>query len=147
MTTPDLEEQIRFSVPLPPRYLRSNARSHWGVKSQAKIAYSADVYWAFDKQITDPRLWPVDGSDFPWERAKVTYTWCHAGVAPDISNLGANTKALQDFLCVAPNTGLQRNDCFYLGIVADDKHIEPTYRLRKVPHRADECVEIRVTRL
>lgn len=126
---------IELTVPLPPTSLRSNSRSHWGQKVRDKVVYSRDVYAEWMCRADRYRHALV-------EKATVLYVWCHAGTTPDVANLGANLKALQDFLCMAPNTGKQRNDCYYLGIIGDDRNIRPLYRALKVEHRRDECVRV-----
>lgn len=143
-TTPNAAASVTFCVGLPPKELRSNSRAFWAAKVKAKQAYSRAV-WG----------WMVDayGGDWTaycrsWKRARVTYTWRYAGVAPDAGNLGPNLKALQDILCQAPDTGkLAVNNTTYLGLVEDDKGIEPVYKLEKVQRRAAEGVSIRIERL
>lgn len=138
---------IEFTVPLPPAALRSNSRAFWGAKKAAKVKYSeavAEEWFGFDwctRSTVEQR------NSMPWKQARVTYTWRYCGVAPDRQNLGANLKALTDILCCAPNTGLQRNDTTYLGLVEDDKGVEPVYELERVKTRAETGVVIRIERL
>ena len=139
---------ITLMLPLPPPALRSNSRAFWAAKVKAKQAYSVEVWEAWLE--TDAALWRETGtyrmSDPAWKRARVTYTWRHCGVAPDLGNLGGNTKALQDILCMAPKT-MQANGTTYLGLIEDDKGITPEYRLKKVKHRAEQGVEIVIERI
>lgn len=139
-----MTDAITFTVALPPRALRSNnSRYRWFEKMRARQEYSGAVWEAF----LDSDASGKDAS-CPWQRARITYTWRYCGTAPDISNLGANTKALQDFLCTAPNTGKMRpNNCTYLGLVEDDKGVEPVYVLERVRHRGEEGVIVKVERL
>ena len=139
-------ETIQFRVPLPPSPLRSNSRAHWQTKMGAKQAYSRDVLTAWGHS-HEPRPGCCDVEGAPWKAARVTYTWRYAGVAPDRQNLGANLKALTDILCCAPNTGkLATNHTTYLGLIEDDKGIDPEYRLEKVSRRAAEGVLVRIER-
>lgn len=138
-----MTERIVFSVPLPPKSLRANARAHWAVKKEDADAY-ADVVAAYWRGARAGQLPP------PWERARVTYTWKHAGVTPDHSNLGGNTKHLQDILCVAPKLSPQQAAKYrrwHLGIIENDSGIEAVFKSEKVAHKADECVEIEIVRL
>lgn len=142
MTT-ETAQVVRFSVPLPDPALRSNSRSHWRTKMGAKQDYSRAVWgwWLMAET-------PVWQAWLPWKAARVTYTWKYCGVAPDAGNIPANLKALQDILCMAPNTGkLAVNNMTYLGIVEDDKHIEPVYLMERVSRRAAQCVEVLIERL
>lgn len=135
---------ITFLVPLPPSVLRSNSRAYWRTKVAAKVTYSRAVWvWWIDAQGGD---WATYYRDLPWKVAKVTYTWRYCGVAPDRQNLGANLKALTDILCCAPDTGLQANHTTYLGLVEDDKGIDPHYALERVMRRAQTGVTVRVER-
>lgn len=148
MSKASAEQTITFVVDLPPAALRSNSRAHRWAKVKAKQAYSEMVWESWRE--TDAALWRETGtyrmSDPAWKAARVTYEWRYCGVAPDLSNLGANTKALQDMLCMAPKTR-QTNGTTYLGLVEDDKGIEPVYRLKRVAHRVDEGVEIVIERI
>ena len=135
---------IRFTVPLPPGALRSNSRAHWAAKKKAADAYSLYVI------VSD---WPRQGGGTPeqmgcpWKQAKVTYTWRYAGVRPDHSNLGGNTKHLQDIICMAPRNTDARYKRWHLGLVEDDAGITAEYRLEKVAHRHQEEVMIEIRRL
>lgn len=138
---------IEFEVPLPPKAIRSNSRYFWAAKVKAKREYSDAVYQAACENFYARVAMGLSSAVAPWQRARVTYTWRYCGVAPDLANLGGNTKALQDFLCMAPNIGRRENGCTYLGLIEDDKGITPVYQLEKVAHRTDECVVIRIERL
>jgi hypothetical protein len=136
--------EIRFLVPLPPKELRANSRALWPAKKRAADAYSGEVYWAFDQQVTDPKLWPV-GPPFPWQRARVHYVWRYRGVEPDQGNIGASTKALQDVLCVAPKLGIEqakKYSRFHIGIVENDRGITATYETEHVDRRDQQGVYI-----
>lgn len=135
-------EVIEFMMPLPPPSLRSNSRAHWRTKVTAKQAYSRAVFVWYAEQ---PYQFFADRFGFPWKAARVTYTWRHAGVAPDLGNIGPNVKALQDILCMAPKTR-QANGTTYLGLIEDDKGIEPVYKLEKVARRAVEGILIQIER-
>ena len=127
---------IKFSVPLPPPQCLANSRAHWTRRSQAALRYSEAVYVEVARQGVDiPRE--------PWPAADVSYVWHYCNGQPDRSNLGGHTKLLQDLLCMAPPAATKR---YYLGIVDDDKHIWPAYDLKKVPHRINERVEVRITK-
>ena len=141
-----MSDVIEFRVPLPPAATRSNSRAFWAAKVKAKQAYSRAVWgWMLDAHGGD---WTTYYRSLPWKRAKVTFRWRYAGVAPDLGNLGANTKALQDIICMAPNTGkMAVNNTVYLGLVEDDKGIEPIFELEKVQRRAAEGVVVRIERL
>ena len=148
---------IAFLVPLPPPELHSNPKTwrtdrsgkkrrvppHWTEKVKAKQAYSADVWtaWQFRDRRSGPTAPPA------WTRARIVYEWRYCGNAPDEQNLGANLKALTDILCMAPNNGLQRNNTTYLGLVEDDKGLEPHYTMKRVAHRTDEGVYVTLVRL
>ena len=137
--------EITFFVPLPPPELRSNSRAHYRTKTAAKQVYSREVWTWF--KLADQRL-AIDAIlDLPWQRARVTYTWRYAGVAPDKQNLGANLKALTDILCMAPNNGLQANRTTYLGLVEDDKGVDPVYQLEHVKRRAAQGVSVKIEKL
>lgn len=136
-------EVIEFQVSLPPAALRSNSRAHWKTKYAAKQAYSGEALYTYEA---------VKGAWMallikPWKQAKVTYTWRYCGVAPDRQNLGANLKALTDIICCAPNNGLQANHTTYLGLIEDDKGIDPHYALERVKRRVEQCVVIKIERL
>lgn len=134
---------VSFAVPLPPRSLRANGRSHWAIRKRDADAYSLDVYRAL-------LATGVQRLGQRWRRARVTYVWCHAGVAPDHGNLGGNTKYLQDILCTAPKLPpdqAKKYRRWHLGIIANDAGIEAVYRLRKVPSRKEERCEITIERL
>ena len=138
------DETIAFTCPLPPSVLRSNSRAHWRTKMGAKQAYSRAVFGEWSQQ--PYQFFARFG--FPWKRAHVTYTWRYAGVAPDKQNLGANLKALTDIISCAPNTGkLSTNNTMYLGLVEDDKGVEPEYKLEKVARRAAEGVYVEIRRM
>ncbi|MCR4338259.1 MAG: hypothetical protein NUW01_00070 [Gemmatimonadaceae bacterium] len=157
-----MSDTIAFLCPLPPPELHSNPKTwrtdrsgkkrrvppHWTEKVKAKQAYSERVYvqWAVHSAIhaaeTHGELFGV-----PWKRARIIYEWRYCGNAPDEQNLGANLKALTDILCMAPNNGLQTNNTTYLGLVEDDKGLEPEYRLTRVAHRTDEGVYVTLVRL
>lgn len=126
---------LELIFPLPPASLRSNSRAHWARKMRDKVAYSRDVYAS----------WMVKQERFEGgviASASVLYVWRFSGAVPDLANIGANLKALQDFLCFAPDNGRQRNDCHYLGIIRDDRQIRPIFRAMKVAKRSDECVQV-----
>lgn len=137
---------ISFQVPLPPSTLRSNSRAHWRTKMGAKQGYSREVLWAWGhSHEPGPGCCDVEGA--PWKAAHVTYTWRYAGVAPDKQNLGANLKALTDIICCAPSTGkLATNHTTYLGLIEDDRGIEPEYKLEKVARRSEEGVLVTIRR-
>lgn len=140
-------ERIVFSVPLPPTALRSNSRAHRWAKKKAADEYADAIQYALGCQrlVAAPRrLWN------PWTAARVTYTWKHAGVAPDHSNLGGNTKYLQDIICVAPKLSPEQAAKYkrwHLGLIENDSGIEAVFKSEKVAHKADECVEIEIVRL
>ena len=140
---------IAFLVPLPPAALRSNTRRHWTEKVKAKQAYSKAVWAEYLTQCADRRTRAAGHVVRPatWKRARIVYEWRYCGNAPDEQNLGANLKALTDILCMAPNNGLQRNNTTYLGLVEDDKGLEPHYTMTRVAHRTDEGVYVTLERL
>ena len=112
-----MTDTIRFTVPLPPTALRSNARAHWAAKKKAADEYSLAVFAAY-VAAPDAKKMLLQKS---WTKARVTYTWRYCGVAPDHSNLGGNTKYLQDIICRPPvNCGTDR---WYLGIIENDSGI------------------------
>lgn len=133
-------ERIVFTVPLPYPALRANSRSHWATRKKAADAYSMDVmngYWSAE-------FHPHDHTSIPWDAALVTYTWRYAGAQPDHSNLGGNTKYLQDILCVAPRFAPGKYKRWHMGIVVNDREIEAVFKLEKVAHKADECVLVEI---
>lgn len=129
-------QRIVFQVSLPPPSLRANSRSHWATKKKDADTYSAEVYWHYREQVG----YKVMG----WKQARATFTWFSCGVQPDHSNLGGNTKYLQDILCMAPTTKAGK-DRFYLGIVEDDAGITAEYTSVRVKKKAEECVLIEIT--
>ena len=136
-------DSITFFVPLPPPACRSNSRAFWAAKVKAKQAYSEAVYAAAVGTLSGRVGIALASAVAPWQRARVTYTWRYCGVAPDLGNLGGNTKALQDILCMAPKT-MQANGTTYLGLIEDDKGITPVYELEKVKHKTDEGVLVTI---
>ena len=141
MTT-ESTQTIRFNVPLPPVWIRSNSRSHWARRVRAKQEYSQTVLmYAVDAE----PAWPAAVLNQRWARARVTFTW-RACKLPDQANVLPNCKALLDILCTAPKT-TQRNDTTYLGIIEDDKGVEAIGRVEKVARRADEGVLVTIERV
>lgn len=122
---------IEFTVPLPPVTLRANGRAHWRTKTRDADTYSVAVLLAWES--CEGIISPQRG--VAWKKATVTYRWRYAGVAPDLGNLGGNTKYLQDILCMAPKSKAGKNR-WYLGLVEDDKGITPVYELEKVAHKS-----------
>ena len=104
------------------------------------------MLWAFDTNGWE-REARIFCAGMPWKQARIVYEWRYCGNAPDEQNLGANLKALTDILCMAPNNGLQRNNTTYLGLVEDDKGLEPHYTMTRVAHRTDEGVYVTLERL
>ena len=149
-------ERISFLVPHPPKALRPNRRAaHWATRAKAADEYSEVVV----DQAYFVSIWPKPELDtaivthrktLPWERARVTYTWRYAGVAPDIDNIAGALKCLQDTLCVAPPPNKRSKDKrnrWYLGLIENDSGIEATFKREKVKHKADEGVLVEVARL
>lgn len=129
-----MSDVIELRVPLPPVMLRSNGRAHYYKRNKAADTYSLLVFASVTRQVVPAAQ--------RWKKARVTYTWCHAGVPPDHGNLGGNTKALQDVLCVAPAGSAGKNR-WYLGFVEDDKGITAEYATKKVT-KDEECVLVRI---
>ena len=142
--TEEISFTVWFMVPLPPACLRSNARTHWAKRKQAADAYSHEV---------ESAVWDETRSQYPrslrwnyvypWAKAHVTYTWRYAGKKPDHSNLGGNTKYLQDILCMAPKLPPAQAEVYkrwHLGLVEDDSGITAEFKLERVRHKRDECV-------
>ena len=129
-------ETVEFEVPLPPASLRSNARAHWRKRKADADAYSEGVAWS---------MMSVRRDGCPWAAARVTYTWRYCGNKPDVSNVAGSTKHLQDIICMAPKNGAGK-DRYYLGIVENDREIEPVYKLERVAHRDQQGVTIRIER-
>jgi hypothetical protein len=127
--------------------LRGNSRAHWATKKRDADAYSEEVYFAYADPIDrETRII----AEWGWAHAAVTYTWCYAGAMPDLGNIPGNVKYLQDILCAAPVLGPKQTRKYrrwHLGLVENDRNIIPEYRLVKVQHRAEERVEITVTRI
>src|SRR6185312_716480 len=118
---------IEFAAPLPPAALRVNRSRgrHWSTKHKAAAAYSEEIgnYWLDIESIFRNKYLL---EDVPFERAKVTYTWCYASVPPDIDNIAGSLKVLQDTLCLAPtkiNPSHRLSDRWYLGLITDDQGI------------------------
>lgn len=137
---------ITFTVPLPPKELRLNHRAqHWAARAKAADAYSGivEVFYLATNLVPS-------GSVFPWTSASVTYTWRYASARPDIDNIAASLKVLQDSLGCAPppnSRSKDRRDRWYLGLVADDGGLEPvTFRREKVATKAEEGVVVRIER-
>lgn len=145
--------EIRFTVPLPPPALRLNHRAqHWGARAKAADEYSAKVHtaWWQSGEVRFRTVTGTDGSSRPISvrSASVEYTWRYAGKRPDIDNIAASIKVLQDTLGCAPANGKAGRDRWFLGIVADDGDLEPvTFRREKVARRADEGVSIVIRRV
>ncbi len=141
--------RIAFLVPLPPRALRRNTATverenpkpgqskrrsvHWSERAALKRQYQEDVWCAG---------YVRGGRGCPWERARLTLEWRHAGIAPDQDNALASLKSLIDVLHCKSNRPL--------GIVVDDSpehlRIEPVQCV-KVKHRADEGVYVEIEKL
>lgn len=135
-------ETISFLVPLPPSALRPNRRApHWATRRKAADEYSEDVWCDAHVSGAVCDRWSLK---MPWLRARVTYTWRYAGVAPDIDNIAGALKALQDCLCVAPVKASK--DRWYLGLVENDQGIEATFKREKVARKADEGVYVEIER-
>lgn len=131
--------EVAFVVPLPPRALRVNrARgAHWATRQRAAGPYSHAVYLAY------LRAYPGGPPPAPrWETARGEFIWCHAGVAPDVDNVAGSLKVLIDAICCAPRHAGQ--DRWYLGLLADDRGLVPTFGREKVAHRADEGIRVRL---
>jgi len=135
-----MAETIRFQVPLPPVWIRSNNRSHWTRRTGVKQAYSERVLECW-RDVSQGRYdrWSVGPS---LAQARVTFTWraCHL---PDQANVLGNCKALLDILCMAPKT-TQPNNTTYLGIIEDDKGVEAIGKIEKVAHRHEEAVLVEI---
>ena len=135
---------IRFTVPLPPVFVRSNSRSHWARRVKAKQEYSECV---FDHWLDVCREYrnAYMLEDVPFDAARVTFTWraCHL---PDQANVLGNCKALLDILCMAPKT-TQTNNTTYLGLLEDDRNVEAIGKVEKVSKRVDECVVVEIVKL
>ena len=143
-----MSESIEFTVPLPPVSLRANSRAHWSKKKRDADAYSEAVWRAAFYQDCSPVRLAIraDRQEVPWAAAHVVYTWHYCGVAPDHGNLGANTKYLQDILCMAPKSKAGK-DRYYLGIVENDSGLTCEYHMEKVAKRTLENVHIKITRV
>lgn len=141
--------EIRFTVPLPPPALRLNHRAqHWGARSKAADEYSEAVHAAAFGDGSELRRVHLQAALGPWPAASVEYTWRYAGRRPDIDNIAASIKVLQDTLGCAPANGKAGRDRWFLGIVADDGDLEPvTFRREKVARRADEGVLVVIRRV
>lgn len=142
---------IEFEVPLPPKELRLNHRAqHWAARAKAADAYSEVVAITFGNYEAPLTTGPLC-SRLPWDRASVTYTWRYAGVRPDIDNIAASIKVLQDSLGCAPapnSRSKDKRERWYLGLVAEDGALEPvTFQREKVARRAAECVVVRIERI
>ena len=147
-------ERVTFTVPLPPRSLRDNASAHWGQRKKDADSYSMDVFASLHVHAGETwcrRFMKDNRTDrWPWARAHVTYVWKYASVAPDHSNLGRHTKYLQDIICMAPKLSPEvaaKYKRYHLGIIENDSGIEAKYKLEKVAHRRDECVELTIERV
>lgn len=138
-----MNESIRFSVQLPPRGLRRNSETskhNW--RAKLKDEYSEAV-WCAARTMTPGAAAVhvmVREDHVPWEKAHLTLVWKHAGVAPDHDNALSSLKVLVD--CI--HTRGRRP----LGIVVDDspEHLTIELTTRKVAHRAEEGVDVSITR-
>lgn len=143
-----MSDRITFTVPLPPKAIRSNSRYFWAAKVKAKQAYSAAVWSSAASAGVWGYVSPFNIHGVPWQRARVTFTWRAAGVLPDQANIAGNCKALLDIICCAPNTGkLTVNRTTYLGLIENDRNVELVCRVEKVAHRSDEAVVVEIERL
>lgn len=113
-----MTDTIAFQCPLPPQALRLNHRAqHWAARSKAADEYSAQVTEAFITHTGGA------GVIARWKAASVTYTWRYAGPRPDIDNIAASVKVIQDTLCSAPPPNRRSKDKrvrWYLAVIEDD---------------------------
>ena len=148
MTETDIGGVVRFSVELPPRGLRTNSRAqNRGWRAALTREYAEAVWIAGYASITkavrekarEPRAVVVLGN--PWEKAHLTLTWKHAGVAPDRDNVIHNCKALIDVLHARSKRPLS--------LVVDDSpaHLTIEAFTEKVRRRVDECVVVELHEL
>ena len=144
-----MSERIEFTVPLPPVSWRKNSRATRWYKTADAVAYSETVYATACDSFATRVAMALSSAVRPWARARVSYEWRYCGTKPDPANVPANVALLQDILCMAPNVGIQRHPSkiTYLGLIEDDKHIEPSWTATRVRHRTDECVRIEIERL
>lgn len=141
---------ITFEAPLPPRGLRANHATHINAYRARLVREYQEAVWCagwqalIDQTHIDlsPGRRPDDAfgsAARPWEYARLSIQWRHAGVAPDADNALASLKALIDVL----HTRSQRP----LGIVVDDSPahlVIERVELVKVRHRAEEGVRVSI---
>ena len=134
-----MPDVIEFSVPLPPSCLSPNASAHWSQKAAAKREY-AEVVWLAG-QFGDPGCVPPwymrPRWHKPWAWAAVHLTW-YSIQRKDEDNIIGHCKSLID--------GLSSKGQKPLSIFEDDKRITVTAEWRKVSHKVEQCVEVRVMR-
>lgn len=158
------EQRIELTCPLPPPSLRKNSRAGWRQRAEQARLYSWEVnqcYQAWLSETNDAlirlriRAYPgetvsgvVGGPEvfwLPWPRAIVAYEWRYCGAQPDQANIPANVAVLQDILCMAPDNGSQSKRC-YLGICENDRDLIPSWSMKRVSHKSDECVVVIIER-
>ena len=134
-----MAESITFSVSHPPACLSPNSRAHWRTENAAKQAYATEV-WASGvgiKGIKRHRLRDTPELQMPWEQAAVHLTW-YSTHQKDQDNIIAHCKGLID--------GLSTKGTKPLGLFVDDKNITVTAEWAKVSKKAEQRVEVTVTR-